>query len=83
MTFTVNGVPQPSLPLSATRQAKLPLSSLPTGTDSITASYSGDGNHAASTSAAFTEVVNGSAVAQTGRQAANGHVVWGLAWRLT
>lgn len=56
---------QPGVPLSATGQAKLALSTLPVGTHSITASYSGDGDHAASTSAAFVEVVNGKAAART------------------
>jgi acyl carrier protein len=56
VTFTVDGVAQPGVPLSA-RQAKLALSTLSAGTHSIIASYSGDANHAASTSTTLVEVV--------------------------
>jgi hypothetical protein len=38
--------------------AKLAVTTLPAGTDSVTASYSGDGNYAASTSTAISIVVN-------------------------
>ena len=87
-TFTVNGVAQPSVPLSAAGHAKLALSTLSPGTHSITVSYSGDANHAASTSATFIEVVNGSDVSngsatQTVMGAAGNPALWapGLAMR--
>jgi hypothetical protein len=89
VTFTVDGVAQPSVPLSATGHAKLALSTLSPGTNSITVTYSGDANHAASTSATFTEVVNGSnvsntAAARTVMGAADNPALWapGLAMRL-
>ena len=55
--FTVDGVARPRMTLSSTGVARLRLASLPAGTHTVTATYSGDANHAASTSAQLSEVV--------------------------
>jgi YVTN family beta-propeller protein len=86
-SFTVGVSDANSPPASASQQLSIQTGTLPKITIRSSRNpafygHSGDGNHAASTSAVFTEVVNGSAVARTGRQAANGHVLRGLAWRL-
>jgi YVTN family beta-propeller protein len=58
VTFTVNGVGGHPLPLTAFETARLALSKLAVGNDTITATYNGDTNHATSTSAQLIEVVN-------------------------
>ena len=58
ITFTVNGVARNPVPVTAARLARLPLSKLAAGSDTITATYNGDAGHAASTSAPLVEVVN-------------------------
>ena len=58
LTFTVNGVTRAPVQLTATGVARLRLAILPAGSDTITATYNGDTNHAASTSAQLVEVVN-------------------------
>jgi hypothetical protein len=57
ITFTVDGVARPPVALSPLGAARLRLASLPAGTHTITATYSGDANHVASTSSQLTEVV--------------------------
>jgi hypothetical protein len=57
ITFTVDGQARKPVTLSPLGVARMRLSSLPAGTHTITAAYSGDANHAASTSAQLSEVV--------------------------
>jgi YVTN family beta-propeller protein len=57
ITFTVNGVARTPVPVTAAHLARLPLSKLAPGSNTITATYNGDANHAASTSAPLVEVV--------------------------
>jgi YVTN family beta-propeller protein len=57
--FTVDGVARRPVALSSLGVARLRLASLAVGTHTITATYSGDANHLASTSAQLTEVVTG------------------------
>jgi large repetitive protein len=61
VTFTVDGVARAPVHLSATGLAKLQLASLPAGTHTVTATYNGDANHAASTSAQLIQVVTAAA----------------------
>ncbi|HEY2575460.1 MAG TPA: Ig-like domain repeat protein [Streptosporangiaceae bacterium] len=57
VTFTVDGTQSPAVTL-ANGKASMQMAALAVGTHSITAAYSGDTNHTASTSAALTQVVN-------------------------
>ena len=56
VTFTVDGVEQPPVDL-VDGVATLRLTGLSIGTHTITASYSGDGTHATSTSSVFPQIV--------------------------
>jgi YVTN family beta-propeller protein len=58
VTFTVNGVAGHPVPLTAFDTARLALAKLAAGANTITATYNGDTNHAASTSTQLVEVVN-------------------------
>ena len=55
ITFTVNGTGRTAVAVDSLGQASLTVSSLAVGTQSITASYSGDGNFSASTGSAGAE----------------------------
>jgi len=57
VTFSDNGTPSVSVQLDATGSASFATSSLTAGTHSITWSYSGDSNFAASTSPALTQII--------------------------
>jgi oligoribonuclease NrnB/cAMP/cGMP phosphodiesterase (DHH superfamily) len=57
VTFTVDGVAQPNVTLSA-GQATLTTTTLSVGAHTVTAAYNGDGNFTTSTSASFTQTVN-------------------------
>jgi YVTN family beta-propeller protein len=76
VTFTVDGSERPAVTL-ARGKASIKLASLPVGTHSVAAVYSGDGNRASSTSSALTQVVNpaatSAAVTTTGTPSAFGH----------
>jgi hypothetical protein len=61
ITFTIDGVAQPPVTVSAAGIAELLLDSLSVGTHSITATYSGDANHAGSLSGTLSQVVTGTA----------------------
>ena len=56
--FLSNGIPLGTVELDDTGTALLTITSLPAGSDAITAQYSGDASAAASTSAALTQTVN-------------------------
>jgi len=58
VTFYDDGVSLGTNPLGGSGQASLSASALAAGSDSITASYSGDSNFAASTSSLLTQTVN-------------------------
>ncbi|HTB94239.1 MAG TPA: FG-GAP-like repeat-containing protein [Candidatus Sulfotelmatobacter sp.] len=57
VTFSDNGTPSVSVQLDAAGSASFTSSSLTTGTHSITWSYSGDSNFAASTSPVLTQII--------------------------
>jgi len=58
VTFSSNGTTLGTSPVQSNGAATLKTSSLPTGADPITATYNGDANYAASTSAAITETIS-------------------------
>jgi hypothetical protein len=58
VTFSNGSTALGTSPLNGARQATLTLSTLPVGSASITASYSGDGNFNGSTSGALSQTVN-------------------------
>lgn len=62
--------------LNSSGNASLAISSLPLGSDSITATYAGDGHYLGTTSAPFTETIN-QAATKTVVATSNGHTVFG------
>ncbi len=69
VTFTIDGVAQPPVELVG-GVATLTVANLSVGTHTVHASYSGDSTHAASTSAAFPQIVLAAAVPALGWPAA-------------
>jgi PKD repeat protein len=58
VVFTVDGVAEPSVPLSGGKAQLLVTTVLGSGSHTIVASYAGDGNYAGSTSSSLTETVS-------------------------
>ena len=71
VTFTIDGVAQPPVPLAVVNgvaQAAFPTSTLAGGNHTLTAAYSGDANFAASTSPPLTQAVNAPTLVPTTTQ---------------
>jgi Bacterial Ig-like domain (group 3)/Fibronectin type III domain len=58
ITFTIDGIAQAPAALGSGKSATIKTGTLTAGTHTVTATYSGDANYAASTSSALTQTVN-------------------------